>query len=115
MGNHRVQIFDSNGSYQRQFGSKGHGDGQFDRPLALASDVHGNALVADYCTERLQVFNSKGEHVCTRSDLGLHRESQGGYGNKTNCGKAIAWGATGQLAVGEDTNFVRVWAPGGLG
>jgi hypothetical protein len=37
----------------------------------LASDVPGNLLVVDD-TKRLQVFRPKGEHLCTRSDLGLH-------------------------------------------
>jgi hypothetical protein len=53
--NHRVQIFDLEGNYKRQFGTKGKEvDGQFDRPLGLTSDAHGNLLVTD-STSRLQV------------------------------------------------------------
>jgi DNA-binding beta-propeller fold protein YncE len=42
--NHRVQIFDSEGNYKRQFGTEGKEDGQFFRPVGIASDAHGNLL-----------------------------------------------------------------------
>jgi hypothetical protein len=46
--NHRVQIFDSEGNYTRQFGTEGkEADGQFYCPSGLASDAHGNLLVVD--------------------------------------------------------------------
>jgi hypothetical protein len=42
-GNHRVQIFDNEGNYKRQFGTEGkEEDGQFFSPTSLASDAHGN-------------------------------------------------------------------------
>jgi DNA-binding beta-propeller fold protein YncE len=86
--NHRVQIFDSEGNYKRQFGTEGKEDGQFNTPAGLASDAHGNLLVVDD-TNRLQVFDPEGKHLCTRSDLGLHGESD----------KGIAWSADGDIAV----------------
>jgi hypothetical protein len=53
--NHRVQIFDSEGNYKRQFGTEGkEADSQFYLPSGLASDAHGNLLVTD-STNRLQV------------------------------------------------------------
>jgi sugar lactone lactonase YvrE len=86
--NHRVQIFDSEGNYKRQFGTEGQEeDGQLYFPSGLASDAHGNLLVKDY-TNRLQVFDHEGKHLCTRSDLGLHTSSKG-----------IAWSAGGEIAV----------------
>jgi DNA-binding beta-propeller fold protein YncE len=98
--NHRVQIFDSEGNYKRQFGTKGkEADGQFHIPSGLASDAHGNLLVTDY-TNRLQVFSPEGKHLCTRSDLGLHEASQ----------KDIAWSAGGEIAVANGQAFnACVW------
>jgi DNA-binding beta-propeller fold protein YncE len=99
--NHRVQIFDSEGNYKRQFGTEGQeADGQFYGPSGLASDAHGNLLVVDD-TNRLQVFNPEGKHLCTRSDL---RD----IGNSMM--KGIAWSADGEIAVatGEAHN-VLVW------
>jgi DNA-binding beta-propeller fold protein YncE len=99
--NHRVQIFDSEGKYKRQFGTEGKDDGQFNCPSGLASDAHGNLLVVDF-TNRLQVFDPEGKHLCTRSDLGLQADS----------GKGIAWSTGGELAVADrEVHIVRVWSP----
>jgi hypothetical protein len=67
--NHRVQIFNREGRYNRQFGSKGHKS----RPMtsstfcsaSLASDVHGNLLLVLDNTNRLQGFSPEGKHLCT--------------------------------------------------
>jgi tripartite motif-containing protein 71 len=98
--NHRVQIFDSEGKYKRQFGTEGEeDDGQLYCPAGLASDAHGNLLVVDH-TNRLQVFSSEGKHLCTRSDLGVHDDSL----------KGIAWSAGGEIAVPNgDSHKVLVW------
>jgi hypothetical protein len=97
--NHRVQIFDSEGKYKRQFGTEGKEDGQFYIPIGLASDAHGNLLVVD-STNRLQVFSPEGKHLCTRSDLGLHGDSV----------KGIAWSAGGEIAVANGKAFnAFVW------
>jgi DNA-binding beta-propeller fold protein YncE len=97
--NHRVQIFDSEGNYKRQFGTAGKEDGQFNNPTGLASDAHGNLLVADN-TKRLQVFGPEGKHLCTRSDLGLHDDSR----------KGIAWSTGGEIAVANGyAHKVLVW------
>jgi DNA-binding beta-propeller fold protein YncE len=98
--NHRVQIFDSEGKYKRQFGTQGkEADGQFFYPTGLASDAHGNLLVTDM-TNRLQVFDPEGTHLCTRSDLGLKAWST----------KGIAWSTGGEIAVADsNANKVCVW------
>jgi DNA-binding beta-propeller fold protein YncE len=97
-GNHRVQIFDSEGKYKRQFGTEGREDGQFRSPTGLASDAHGNLLVVDV-TKRLQVFDPEGKHLCTRSDLGLYDSTKG-----------IAWSAGGEVAVANcNAQKVLVW------
>jgi hypothetical protein len=99
--NHRVQIFDSEGNYKRQFGTKGQeADGQFYGPSGLVSDAHGNLLVLDD-TNRLQVFSPEGKHLCTRSDLR-------GIGNSMM--KGIAWSADGEIAVATgEAHSVLVW------
>ena len=56
--------------------------------------------MTDVSTNRLQVFNSEGEHLCTRNNLGL----------KANASKGLAWGTHGQLAVANGhAHAVRVW------
>jgi DNA-binding beta-propeller fold protein YncE len=111
-GNHRVQIFDSEGNYKRQFGTKGkeadgqlsepmgkEEDGRLSEPRGLASDAHGNLLVVDD-TNRLQVFDPEGKHLCTRSDLGLQDATI----------KGIAWSTGGEIAVANGESYkVLVW------
>jgi DNA-binding beta-propeller fold protein YncE len=98
-GNHCVQIFDSEGNYKRQFGTEGKEDGQFFGPSGITSDAHGNLLVVD-STNRLQVFDPEGKHLCTRSDLGLHESMI----------KGIAWSAGGEIAVANyHAKTVLVW------
>jgi hypothetical protein len=84
--NHRVSIYDGVSSkFVRTFGSLGKDtDGEFDCPIAINADAHGNLLVLDVNTARLQVFSSLGVHLCTRNDLGVKL----GYSNK-----GIAWSA----------------------
>jgi DNA-binding beta-propeller fold protein YncE len=97
--NHRVQIFDSEGNYKRQFGTEGNEDGQLFSPAGLASDAHGNLLVTDR-TNRLQVFSPESKHLCTRSDLGLHGDSV----------KGITWSTDGEIAVaGGAARIVCAW------
>lgn len=53
-GNHRLQAFDSTGSFVAQFGEFGSGPGQFSQPRGLAVDSQGRILVADSGNHRLQ-------------------------------------------------------------
>jgi tripartite motif-containing protein 2/3 len=105
-GNHRVQIFDSEGNYKRQFGTEGkEHDGQFNTPSGLASDAHGNLLVVDL-TNRLQVFDPEGKHLCTRSDLGIYDAST----IRRPSGKGIAWSTGGDIAVANgNAHNAHVW------
>ena len=51
--NHRVQVFDSNGRFQRKWGSEGSGNGQFDRPRYVAVDGAWNVYVSDSGNHRV--------------------------------------------------------------
>ena len=50
-------------TYQSQFGSSGTGNGQFDGPLGVATDSHGNVYVSDHRHHRVEKFNSSGAYV----------------------------------------------------
>ena len=115
--NHRVQVFDRHGTFLRKFGighpgRKSEADGKFHYVVSLASDARGNILVVDR-TKRLQLFNSKGEHLCTRRTLLANHDHvplRRGSLSGTLVTRALAWGARGQLAVADrELNHVRVW------
>lgn len=54
--NHRVQKFDSDGTFLTKFGSSGTGDGQFKGPGGIAIDGAGNVYVSDISGDRIQKF-----------------------------------------------------------
>jgi hypothetical protein len=47
-GNHRVLVFDSTGQFLSEFGSRGGGPGEIERPEALVVDADGAVHVADF-------------------------------------------------------------------
>ena len=53
------QKFDSNGQFLTKWGSSGTGDGQFAHPVAIAVDAQGNSYVADYGSDRVQLFQQR--------------------------------------------------------
>jgi len=59
----RIEEFNENGEYLRQFGSEGTGNGQFIHPRGIAVTGGGNLWVVDTGNHRIQEFNSKGEFV----------------------------------------------------
>ena len=61
--NHRIQVFDSNGTFLRSFGHKGKNAGEFNRPDGIAIDKDGNIFVADSGNHRVQIFSREGRHL----------------------------------------------------
>jgi len=58
--NHRIQVFDRNGKFLFKFGSRGNGNGQFDRPCGATVDQRNNQIVvADAWNHRIQIFDEK--------------------------------------------------------
>lgn len=55
--NHRVQIFQQNGTFVTKFGGKGQGDGLMRFPAGVAVDKRGHLYVADTFNDRIQVFS----------------------------------------------------------
>jgi len=58
--NNRVEIFDSDGNFIREFGKSGDGPGRFGRPKGIAVDPDGHVWVADALVQRVQVFDQEG-------------------------------------------------------
>ena len=66
-GNHRIQKFNSSGTFITKWGATllglpvaGTGDGEFNLPAGVATDSSSNVYVADTNNNRIQKFNSTG-------------------------------------------------------
>jgi predicted membrane-bound mannosyltransferase/DNA-binding beta-propeller fold protein YncE len=60
-GNKRVQVFDADGNFLREFGGNGRGPGKLDEPVGIAVSSLGEIFVADSWNARIQVFSTAGE------------------------------------------------------
>ena len=60
-GNHRMQVFDLDGTFRRIWGSYGVAPGQFQYPKSVVVSVAGEVLVSDL--RRVQVFGADGTFV----------------------------------------------------
>lgn len=56
----RIQVFDPEGKWLRQWGGHGYEQGEFLRPRALAMSREDHLYVADSCNHRIQVFDTQG-------------------------------------------------------
>ena len=63
IGNHRVQVFSSDGTYLRSFGKKGYKQGELDWPAGIAFDKNKRSIVVDSNNHRVQLFNEQGEYL----------------------------------------------------
>ena len=62
-GNARIQVFDPQGRFLREWGSEGSEDGEFRTPQCLSIDSKGNVYVSDYWNDRIQVFDPQGRFL----------------------------------------------------
>ena len=88
MGNDRVQVFSSDGTYLRSFGKRGDKQGEFNCPYGIAFDKNSNIIVGDTNNHRIQLFSEQGEYLSQfggkgnldhqlRSPFGLSVDSDG--------------------------------------
>ena len=68
--NHRIQKFDSSGTFLTKWGSLGSAEGQFINPEGVALDSSGNVYVAGANNHRIQKFNSGGTFLAKWGTFG---------------------------------------------
>ena len=105
--NHRVQVFDSNGTLLRSFGHKGENAGEFNRPIGVAINKDRNIFVADTYNHRIQIFSWEGRHL-------------GSFGGKGSLHSQLSypWGlsldSTGNVIVADTGNkLIKIFTPDG--
>ena len=105
--NSRVQIFSSDGTYLRSFGSKGDQEGEFDYPTGIAYLDNGNIVVADSGNNRLQIFTGKGEYL---TKIG----GEGSVDHKFDFPWGISVDSDGNIIVADSNNkLIKIFTPSG--
>jgi len=101
--NHRVEIFDSSGVFQSEFGSLGPGDGQFDTPEGVEVDgTNGFVYVADFLNHRVQKFDLNGGFIgwlggCDSGQNCINNHSVGFSCTTSTCSSPIGGTNPGQF------------------
>ena len=105
--NHRVQVFDSNGTFLRSFGHKGENAGEFSYPVGVAIDKDRKILVSENDNHRVQILSWKGRHL-------------GSFGGKGSLDSQLLnpWGlsldSNGNVIVADSGNkLIKIFTPDG--
>ena len=106
-GNHRVQVFDSNGSFSRSFGHQGKNAGEFICPDGIVIDKDGNIFIADRGKHRVQIFSREETYL----------GSFGGYGsldNQLSNPRGLSLDSTGNIIVADAGNkLIKIFTTDG--
>ena len=95
-GNSRVALFSKDGTFIKDWGTKGDAPGQFDTPHSVVIDPAGRVLVADRQNDRVQIFDAEGTFLEEWTDLGRP------YGLAIYDGKVfVADGVLGRVAIAD--------------
>lgn len=99
--NHRVQIFNPNGTYYATLGTGwGTGNYQFKNPTGITIDGAGNIYVADSGNHRVQIYNSQRTYVATLGETGVSGSDNAHFNWPTD----VAVDASGTIYVADEGN-----------
>jgi hypothetical protein len=105
--------------FERQWGSEGQGNGQFDRPLGVVTDSAGNVFVADTDNDRIQKFSSSGAFITKWGSVGIgNGQFQQPEGIATDSARNVYIAETGNDRVQKFTSsgaFITKWGRSGSG
>jgi PKD repeat protein len=120
--NHRLQIFNPDGSYYGGFGGYGSGNYQFDAPAGIAIDHTGKVYIADSGNHRVQIYNNQLAYVATLGQTGVPGSNNSHFNNPFD----VAVDRNGTIYVADEGNdriqvfdsnlqYVRTIGGGGTG
>ena len=105
--NHRVQVFDSNGTFLRSFGRQGKNAGEFNSPFGIATDKDRKIFVADHSNHGVQIFSWEGRHL---GSFG----GQGSLDSQLSYPWGLSLDRTGNVIVADKGNkLIKIFTPDG--
>ena len=105
-GNHRVQIFDSNGNFLRSFGRQLTSRGKFGYPDGICFDSSRNIFVADSDNHRIQLFNEEGTY---KSKFG----GKGSANSQLFSPRGLSLDSDGNIIVANLRKEIKIFSPKG--
>ena len=107
VGNNRVQIFSSDGTYLRSFGWKGNKHGELHYPAGIALDENNNTIVVDNVNHRVQLFSEQGEYL---SQFG----SKGNLDQQLRNPLGLCVDNDGKIMIADsNNNLIKIFSPNG--
>jgi len=108
VGNNRVQLFSSDGTSLRSFGTKGDKQGEIDFPCGIAFDVkNDNISVVDCKNHRVQMFSEQGEYLNQFGEQGtLDHQLQYPYGLFVDSDGNV-------IVVDKGNKVIKIFSPSG--
>ena len=105
-GNHRVQVFDSNGTFLRSFGHEGENAGEFNGPIGIAINKDRQIFVTER-NHRIQIFSWEGRFLGSFGGKGsLHSQLLNGWG--------LSLDSNGNVIVADTGNKrIKIFTPDG--
>ena len=105
--NHRVQVFDSTGTFLRSFGHQGQNAGEFNSPLGVAIDKDRNIFISEWGNHRVQILSWEGRHLGSFGGQG-HHDSQ------LYCPWGLSLDSNGNVIVADAANkLIKIFTPNG--
>ena len=105
--NHRVQVFDSNGTLLRTFGHQGEKAGEFMYPTGIVIDKGRNIFITEWGYHRVQIFSWEGRYIASFG-------RQGSLDSKLSHPWGLPLDSAGNVIVADTGNkLIKIFTPDG--
>ena len=105
--NHRVQVFDSEGTFLRSFGHQGKNAGELSHPFGIAIDKDRNIFISEWGNHRVQILSWEGRHLGSFGD-------QGSLDSQLSDPWGLSLDSNGHVIVADTGNkLIKIFTPDG--
>ena len=100
----RVQVFSSDGTCLRSFGSEGDQEGEFNDPVGIAFHDNEDIIVADRMNSRVQIFSGQGEYL---GQFG----GEGNLDHQLNDPWGLSLESDGNIVSDSESQAIKIFSP----
>ena len=105
--NHRVQVFDSEGTFLRSFDHQGKNAGELSHPFGIAIDKDRNIFISEWGNHRVQILSWEGRHLGSFGD-------QGSLDSQLSDPWGLSLDSNGHVIVADTGNkLIKIFTPDG--